>query len=254
MEARYHSVTLDKERCRGCSNCLMHCPTQAIRVRGGRAHIIRELCIDCGQCIRVCPYHAKVAMTDSLEDLQGFRHRIALPAPSFFAQFGRGIHGLGQLFDAVRAIGFDEVYEVARGADAVTCALRELLRNRVRPRPLISSACPTVTRIIQVRFPGLIDHIVPLRQPMEGGGCRSQGILRGKGCAARRCRGVFYHALPGQNDGHPQPHWPAGFSGGRRHLHPGGVCRRAARADRFKSSQTMPIATPSGLWYAAGGE
>ena len=45
---RYHSVRLDKTRCKGCTNCLMHCPTEAIRVRNGRAHIIAERCIDCG--------------------------------------------------------------------------------------------------------------------------------------------------------------------------------------------------------------
>ena len=58
---RYHSVQLDKSRCKGCTNCLMHCPTEAIRVRDGRAHIIAERCIDCGECIRICDYHAKVA-------------------------------------------------------------------------------------------------------------------------------------------------------------------------------------------------
>ena len=37
---RYHSVRLDKDLCKGCTNCLTHCPTAAIRVRGGRAHIL----------------------------------------------------------------------------------------------------------------------------------------------------------------------------------------------------------------------
>ena len=43
---RYHSVRLDVTRCKGCTNCLKHCPTEAIRVRDGRAHIIDERCID----------------------------------------------------------------------------------------------------------------------------------------------------------------------------------------------------------------
>ena len=145
----------------------MHCPTQAIRVREGRAHIIKELCIDCGACIRYCNYHAKVALTDELSCIQQFEHRIALPAPSFFAQFDRRIHSVGQILDALKALGFNEVFEVARGADVVTCALRQMLSDRSLPRPLISSACPAVTRIIQIRFPSLLRHIVPLRQPME---------------------------------------------------------------------------------------
>ena len=78
---RYHSVQLDKSRCKGCTNCLMHCPTEAIRVRDGRAHIIAERCIDCGECIRICDYHAKVAVTDKFDTIKAFRYAIALPAP-----------------------------------------------------------------------------------------------------------------------------------------------------------------------------
>ncbi len=167
MDNQYHSVRLQKDRCRGCSNCLMHCPTEAIRVRGGRAHIIKELCIDCGACIRVCAYHAKVAETNTLDDLKAFKHNIALPAPSLFAQFQRQAHSVGQVADALLAIGFDHVYEVARAADIVTRMARRMLKKPKHPRPMISSACPAVTRLIQVRFPGLIDHIAPLRQPME---------------------------------------------------------------------------------------
>lgn len=165
MDSRYHSVRLDRDRCRGCTNCLMHCPTDAIRVRGDHAHIINELCIDCGACIRVCSYHAKVAMTNTLKDIQAFKHRIALPAPSLYAQFKH--QPIGAILDALKEIGFQEVFEVARGADLVTRATKELLKDRRLPRPFISSACPAVTRIIQVRFPGLIPNILPLRQPME---------------------------------------------------------------------------------------
>jgi len=29
----YHSVTLDEEKCKGCTNCIKRCPAEAIRVR-----------------------------------------------------------------------------------------------------------------------------------------------------------------------------------------------------------------------------
>ena len=78
MSQYYHSVTLDKEKCTGCTSCLKRCPTEAIRVRDGKARIIRERCIDCGECIRVCPHHAKIALTDSLSDINRFRFSVAL--------------------------------------------------------------------------------------------------------------------------------------------------------------------------------
>lgn len=166
MEKRFHSVRLEKDRCKGCTNCLKRCPTEAIRVRGGRAHIIDERCIDCGECIRVCEYHAKIAITDPLSSISRFHYKIALPAPSMYGQF-KNIRSIAQVLNGLKQMGFDEVFEVARGADVVTRAIREKLRDPDLPRPLISAACPAIVRLIQVRFPDLIDHIVDIRQPME---------------------------------------------------------------------------------------
>ena len=42
-DKRFHSVRLDKKKCKACTSCLKRCPTEAIRVRGGRAHILNEL-------------------------------------------------------------------------------------------------------------------------------------------------------------------------------------------------------------------
>lgn len=83
----FHSVTLDTDKCQGCTNCIKRCPTEATRVRGGKAKIIKERCIDCGECIRVCPYHAKLAVTDSFAMLEDYEYNIALPAPSLYGQF-----------------------------------------------------------------------------------------------------------------------------------------------------------------------
>ncbi len=166
MNKAYHSVRLEKERCMGCTTCLKRCPTEAIRVRDGRAHIIDELCIDCGECIRVCPHHAKVALTDPFDSIQRFPYRIALPAPSLYGQF-KSLGSINRALTGLRRLGFDAVFEVARGADVVSRALIERLKRPNVPKPLISAACPAIVRLIQARFPDLIDHVVDIRQPME---------------------------------------------------------------------------------------
>lgn len=165
MNTYFHSVRLERDKCRGCTNCIKHCPTEAIRVRGGKAQIIAERCIDCGECIRVCPYHAKIAYTDPLSDINRFKYKIALPAPSLYGQF-KNLASIDRIIVALKLMGFDDVYEVARGADVVSCALRVAL-GRKENLPAISSACPAVVRLIQVRFPNLIDNIVDLQSPME---------------------------------------------------------------------------------------
>lgn len=166
MKEYYHSVTLRKDKCRGCTNCIKRCPTEAIRVRDGKARIIAERCIDCGECIRVCPYHAKVAVTDPLSSIERFQYRIALPAPTLYGQF-KEMADLNLILVALKKLGFDYVYEVARGADYVTAFVKEALKDPERKRPLISSACPAIVRLIQVRFPELIDNIVEVDSPME---------------------------------------------------------------------------------------
>ncbi len=162
----FHSVTLEREKCKGCTNCIKRCSTEAIRVREGKARILEERCVDCGECIRICPNQAKVAVTDKLERLKEFRYNVALPAPAFFGQFGREVDP-ERVMDGLLRLGFDHVVEVALGADAVTCAIRWYMEEHARPRPLISSACPAVVRLIQVRFPSLVDHIIPLQTPMD---------------------------------------------------------------------------------------
>ncbi len=166
MAKYFHSVTLDESKCRGCTNCIKGCPTEAIRVRQEKARIINERCIDCGECIRICPYHAKKAITDDFSGILSFKYKIAIPAPTLYSQF-KPEFSRNMLLNALKAIGFDDIYEVARGAEFVTDATKKLLADKSIKKPLISSACPAVVRLIQVRFPNLIDQLVKLESPME---------------------------------------------------------------------------------------
>jgi iron only hydrogenase large subunit-like protein len=162
----FHSVTLDEDKCRGCTNCIKRCPTEAIRVRKGKARITKERCIDCGECIRVCPYHAKKAITDPFDSIFAFEYRVAIPAPALYSQF-KPEFTRNRLLNTFKAIGFNEVYEVAKAAELVTAATKAMLQKPDLKKPMISSACPAVVRLIQVRFPNLIDNLVRLESPME---------------------------------------------------------------------------------------
>ncbi len=165
-EKIYHSVRLQEESCKGCTTCMRSCPTQAIRVQNGKAHIINELCIDCGECVRRCPYHAKKVVCDSFEALKNFKYNIALPAPALCGQFPRA-ESTDEILNALLTIGFDDVFEVARGAQLISAETRKFMDENRDVRPMISSACPAVVRLIAVRFPSLAKHVIPLTSPME---------------------------------------------------------------------------------------
>ena len=103
------SVRLRESACQGCINCIKYCPTQAIRVHNGKAHIIDKFCIDCGRCIRYCPHHAKIPVYDPLSVINNFKYTVALPAPSLYAQYNN-LTNVDIVLNALLKLGFDDVY------------------------------------------------------------------------------------------------------------------------------------------------
>lgn len=166
MREFFHSVTLDRDKCKGCINCIKRCPTEAIRVRDGKAAISPERCIDCGECIRICPHHAKQPIYDPLSVIGDYKYAIALPAPSLYAQFNN-LEDTDLLLTSLRGLGFAEVFEVARAAEIISDATRQYLARPDVKKPVISSACPAVSRLIRVRFPELVPNVLPLVAPVE---------------------------------------------------------------------------------------
>lgn len=167
MSVYNHSVSLDVDKCKGCTNCLKRCPTEAIRVRNGRAVIDSERCIDCGECIRICPYKAKRAAYDKLETVRAdYKWLIALPAPSFYGQFDN-LDDIDYIIQGLIDSGFDGVYEVSAAAEMVSAYTRRFLKRDDIKKPVISSACPAVVRLITKRYPYLCDNIMPILPPVE---------------------------------------------------------------------------------------
>ena len=166
MNAYEHSVSLEFERCTGCTTCLKHCPTEAIRIHNGRAEINPHRCIDCGVCIRICPHQAKKATCSKLDAVMKYKWKVALPAPALYGQF-EGLDDIDYVLQGLLDIGFDDVVEVAQAAELVSAYTRLYLKNESVTKPIISSACPVVLRLISLRYPTLKDHIMQLLPPVE---------------------------------------------------------------------------------------
>ena len=166
MNTYEHSVSLDLSRCTGCTTCLKHCPTEAIRIQDGHAKINADRCIDCGVCIRICPNNAKKATYSKLDQVMKHKWKIALPAPALYGQFEE-LEDVDYVLQGLLDIGFDDVVEVAQAAELVSAYTRLYLKNASITKPIISSACPVVLRLISLRYPTLRDHIMQLLPPVE---------------------------------------------------------------------------------------
>ncbi len=175
-------VSTIKEKCRRCYTCVRTCPAKAIKVEEGQAKVVKERCIACGSCLKVCRQEAKAVRdsTSAVKDLFWNNDRvIACLAPSFPAAFPQAKPG--QVISAVRALGFQEVMEVAFGADLVARAHARWARKNGH-KLFISSPCPALVLYIKKYFPPLITNLAPIVSPMVAMG---RVIKRSYGPAAK---------------------------------------------------------------------
>jgi two-component system NtrC family sensor kinase len=152
-------------KCKRCYTCVRHCPANAIKVENGQAVVIEERCVGCGTCYKVCAQGAK-EIANSVEQVRVLLAAgspvVACLAPSFPAAF----FDLrpGQVITAVRRLGFDQVLEVAFGAELLGREYARLAREG--REPLIASPCPAVVSYVEKYAPKLIPNLVPLVSPM----------------------------------------------------------------------------------------
>ncbi|MBZ4686895.1 MAG: hypothetical protein PWQ96_559 [Clostridia bacterium] len=51
-------VTIDVDKCDGCSECVDACPAQVLEIVDGKASVTEEECLGCESCVAVCPNEA----------------------------------------------------------------------------------------------------------------------------------------------------------------------------------------------------
>jgi len=122
--------------------------------------------VDCGLCLAVCPEGAVVPIVDQVTEMSHFAYTVVVPSPVLYAQFGPDIHPY-IVHLALRELGFDEVVDVSASTGALAATLARYLESYHGRRPLISSHCPSTLRLIQVKYPDLVELIVPLDVPRE---------------------------------------------------------------------------------------
>lgn len=180
-----NGAVIDQSKCRKCGKCVAACPYNAIveierpcikscpvkainMDKNDIATIDPGKCVNCGACVAGCPFGAisDVSMMVSVIDaLREKKEVVAMIAPSIEGQFGAAT--LPQIKQAIRKLGFDDVYEVALGADMVAYSeAAELSERRAAGEPMTSSCCPAFVNLVHKHFPALEKYVSTTVSPM----------------------------------------------------------------------------------------
>ncbi len=181
-------AVIDQSKCIKCGKCKAACPYEAIAHRTrpcsqacgvkaissdglGRASIDPKKCVGCGQCMVSCPFGAIADKSQIYQLIRAIKKGdevVAEVAPSVVGQFGHGVT-LWKIKAALKEIGFQEVYEVAHGADvgAATEAHHYATEVATGKLPfLLTSCCPAWSMLAKLQFPDMVDKVSSALTPM----------------------------------------------------------------------------------------
>jgi len=191
-------ITIIGESCNGCDKCMKRCPTEAIRVRDGKAVINYDRCVGCGECVRVCPTHSKAEHYDPFETINNYKYKVVLVSSSLYVQFPN-VSDVNVLLTGLKKLGFDDVFEVAVGVEYVINATQKLINAKDTVKPIISTMCPAVKNLVLNKYENLADHLAPLVQPEKYSAQLALDIAQKKTGYERKDIGIFVITPCGAN-------------------------------------------------------
>ena len=102
------------------------------------------------------------------------------------------LHGTGNIpaRRVMKELGFTHVFQVEFTADMIHKEMVRQMEN-AEEKPVISSFCPAIVRLIQVRFPALVDNILLVKAPVNASATYYHKILEGQGVPSEEI-GIFY--------------------------------------------------------------
>lgn len=162
----HHALKILEDVCIGCSHCMKVCPTAAIRIRNGKSVLMPNRCVDCGNCYRVCPVHAIIIEQDDFQNVFDYEYRIALVPTVFLGQFPEK-YSIREIYSVLMDLGFTNIVELEYSTEILIEAMKQYLKQPDIKKPVISSFCPAIVRLIQVKFPSLTPNLVQLKTPVD---------------------------------------------------------------------------------------
>ena len=177
---------IDDTKCKKCKMCVNACPYNAIvkisvpcedscpvgaikKDETGFASIDYDKCINCGRCTAACPFgavHERSQIVDILKAIKSKKKVIAMIAPSIVGQFPGTIY---QLKTAIIQSGFDDVYEVAQGADITANTEAKEFVERITEKGdnfMTTSCCAGYNQLIKKHLPEIKPFVSDTKTPL----------------------------------------------------------------------------------------
>lgn len=176
---------IDHKKCVNCGLCQKNCPFHAIiytpvpceescpvgaisKDSEGIEHIDDSKCIYCGRCLEACPFGAineKTHLIEVVKAIKGNKKVVAMVAPAIAGQFKAPLNSVLQ---AIKEIGFDDVIEVARGANITTENEAEEFKEKMSEgQPFMTtSCCPSYTACVNKHIPEIKPFVSHTGTPM----------------------------------------------------------------------------------------
>lgn len=187
INRRTGRATIDQDSCIKCGRCMNECKYSAIikqerpcaKACGlnaieenefGHAKINQEKCVSCGMCLNSCPFAAIVDKGQIYQTIQALKSDTpvyAIVAPAIAGQFGKELTDT-KMKSAFKKLGFEDVMEVAIGADLCTIEESEHFLKEVPDELpfMCTSCCPAWSIMAKKQFPEYADTISMALTPM----------------------------------------------------------------------------------------
>ncbi|MCL2413410.1 MAG: ferredoxin, partial [Bacteroidales bacterium] len=127
---------------------------------------------------------------DDLNDIFNYDYRIALIPTVLINQFKDDIPA-SLIYQVIKEFGFTHVFEVEQMADFLIAEKRKYAIEHSNVKPLISSFCPAIVRLIQVKFPSLTENLELLKPLVDLAAMYWKQILKKQGVSEEKI-GLFY--------------------------------------------------------------